>query len=392
MSILNFRTAFFAIIAISTIALSSCEEKYEGPTFTIKGAISNADGKVIKISNIGVDGVTLLDSATLDSEGSYEFTFPQPECYDFYRLELDDKSVIVSIDSTETVIANSDAEAFDSLYTIEGSPESAAIKEMEELQRALAAQVNAMLKNPSPAIIKTRNEIYELIGEFKNNIITQYIAVAPNKASAYYALSLSLNGEPIFSPMTNRTDSKCFAAVATNLQHRFPNAKRTQHITTIAENAMRATRPAGTSNIEIEETGITTTGLFDINLPSVNGDSIRLSSLAGKVVLLDFTVYEDPQISSRNIKLRELYNKYSELGFDIYQISYDTRENFWQMSASNLPWKCVRDGEGLGSSNTLLYNIQQIPTYYLINKENEIVLRDNQITDIESEIEKLLAE
>ena len=168
------------------------------------------------------------------------------------------------------------------------------IKEMEELQRALAAQVNAMLKNPSPAIIKTRNEIYELIGEFKNNIITQYIAVAPNKASAYYALSLSLNGEPIFSPMTNRTDSKCFAAVATNLQHRFPNAKRTQRITTIAENAMRATRPAGTSNIEIEETGITTTGLFDINLPSVNGDSIRLSSLAGKVVLLDFTVYEDP--------------------------------------------------------------------------------------------------
>lgn len=393
MNIQKFRAILFAIAATVTILFTACNDTAPaGPSFTVKGTIANANGKVLKISNIDINSTTLLDSATIGSDGNYEFTIPQNECYSFYRLELEGKSIIVSVDTTETITVNSNAEYFDSIYTVEGSPESVAIKEMNELQRALETQVNTMLKSPSPAVIKTRNEIYTLIGEFKNNIITQYIAPAPNKASAYYALTLTLNGEPLFSPLSNRIDSKCFAAVATNLQHRFPGAKRTQHLVAIAEEGMRATRPASTNNVEIKESGITTTGLFDINLPRANGDSIKLSSLAGKVVLLDFTLYEDPNMGGRNIQLRELYNKYKERGFEIYQISYDLRENFWKMSASNLPWICVRDGEGTCSSNTVLYNIQQLPTFFLINKENEITLRDNQITDLEAEIEKLLNE
>lgn len=393
MNIQKFKATLFAIAVTVTVLFTACNDTAPaGPSFTIKGTIANADGKVLKISNIDIKQTTLLDSVTIDNSGNYEFVIPQNECYSFYRLELDNEFIIVSVDTTETITVNSDAEGFDSIYTVEGSPESTAIKEMNELQRALETQVNTMLKSPSPAVIKTRNKIYTLIGEFKNNIITQYIATAPNKASAYYALTLTLNGEPLFNPMSNRIDSKCFAAVATNLQHRFPGAKRTEHLAAIAEEGMRVTRPASTSNIEVEESSITTTGLFDINLPRANGDSIKLSSLAGKVVMLDFTLYEDPNMGGRNIQLRELYNKYKDRGFEIYQISYDIRENFWQMSASNLPWVCVRDGEGVGSSNTVLYNIQQLPTYFLINKENEITLRDNQITDLEAEIEKLLNE
>ena len=158
----------------------------------------------------------------------------------------------------------------------------------------------------------------------------------------------------------------------------------------IAKEGMEATRPKNTGTVNIEESEIKTTGLFDIKLPGVNGDSISLSSFAGKVVLLDFSVYEDAKISSRNIRLREIYNKYKSKGFEIYQVSFDSREHFWQQSASNLPWTCVRDGEGAASPNVTLYNIQTVPTFYLINRENEIVLRDNQITDLEKEIEKLL--
>jgi peroxiredoxin len=171
---------------------------------------------------------------------------------------------------------------------------------------------------------------------------------------------------------------------------RFPNARRTQHICKVAEESMAATRPRKTRTVEVEEGNITTTGLFNIELPGINGDSISLSSFAGKVVLLDFTMYEDAKISSRNINMRELYSKYHDRGFEIYQISYDTRQHFWQQSASNLPWTCVRDGAGTNSQYIRLYNVQSLPTFYLINRENEIALRDNQIENLEEEIEKLL--
>ena len=92
-------------------------------------------------------------------------------------------------------------------------------------------------------------------------------------------------------------------------------------------------------------------------------------------------------MSSRNITMRELYEKYNKQGFDIYQISFDRREHFWQQSAGNLPWTCVRDAHG---SSISLYNVQTIPTFFLINKNGEIILRDTQIENTEKEIEKLL--
>ena len=383
---------FFAIAAFIAIVLSSCSGGPEGPCFTIKGAIADADGKMLRIIHIGVDKATLLDSAELDEKGEFEFIFPRPECFDFYRLELDSGSVLVAIDSTETVTIKGNAKEFAKTYTVEGSVESGKIKEINMLYNALQEQVITMFNSTSPAIIKTRNDVFNLIDEFKTNLAKQYIASAPGSASAYYVLSLSLAGEPLFRPMTERSDSKYLAAVATNMQHNYPEAERTKLLVEFAQNAMNATRPAKEYEVDVKEESISTTGLFDISLPTMNGDTIKLSSLAGKVVLLDFTVYGNAKISSRNIDLRKIYSKYKEQGFEIYQISFDNDKHFWQTSASNLPWICVRDGNGASSSNALLYNVQQLPTFYLINKENEIVLRDNQIKDLDTEIQKLLKE
>jgi peroxiredoxin len=384
-------TALFCIIASILSLFYACNDKQACPTFTVKGKIENAAGKTLYLSNIGINGNIVLDSVKIDKNGLYTFEQPQPASYDFFFIAINGaKPIPFAIDSTETITINSDANNFYDSYTIEGNIDSQQIKEMNELQTALEKQVNEMLKSTSPAIIKTRNEIYTLIGEFKQNISRQYIIPTPDKASAYYALSLSLNGEPLFQPKNNRNDSKCFAAVATSMKIRFPKAKRTQHLYKIAEESMAATRPQKTKTVEIEEGNTTTTGLFNIELPGIAGDSISLSSFAGKVVLLDFTMYEDAKISSRNINLRELYRKYHDKGFEIYQVSYDTREHFWQQSASNLPWTCVRDGAGTNSQYIRLYNIQTLPTFYLINRDNEIVLRDNQIENLEKEIEKLL--
>lgn len=378
-----------AIVAFSLF--SSCNKGIEGPAFSVSGNIAGAEGKTIYLSNIGLKGIIPLDSAVIGKDGSYRFTQPSPASYDFFILAMNGKAPITfAIDSTESIVINSNAEDFAKAYTVEGNSESVKIKEMKELQAALEKQVNSMLESKSPAVIKTRNEIYSLIDEFRKNVMKQYIIPSPHNAAAYYALHLTLNGEPVFQPLSNRDDSKCYAAVATGMKQRFPNAKRTLHICKIAEEGIQATRPKQTKTIEVGEGDITTTGLFDITLPGVNGDSISLSSLAGKVVLLDFTVYEDAKISSRNIGLRELYSKYHDRGFEIFQVSYDLREHFWQQSASNLPWTCVRDGEGARSSYITLYNVQTLPTFYLINRDNEIALRDNQITDLDKEIEKLL--
>ena len=88
--------------------------------------------------------------------------------------------------------------------------------------------------------------------------------------------------------------------------------------------------------------------------------------------------------------LRELYNKYHAQGFEIYQVSIDPDEHFWKTQTAALPWICVRDADGTSSQNLINYNVQQIPTFFLIDKNNVLQKRDVQIKDIDAAIKALL--
>ena len=117
---------------------------------------------------------------------------------------------------------------------------------------------------------------------------------------------------------------------------------------------------------------------------------IRLSSLKGKVVLLDFTAYQAKLSPVHNIALAELYKKYKEKGFEIYQISLDQDEHFWKVSAGNLPWICVFDKMSNRSPYVQKYNVKELPSYFLINREGDVVESKAQIKDIEVSISGLL--
>lgn len=381
-------TLFSTFIAVALI-LTSCNKKAEeGPVFIVKGNIENGADKSISIYNIAEGGAKEISTAKLDGNGNFEFRVTSPEHFDFYLLNVEECGTIVFIaDSTETITINSDAKNLVQDYTIDGNEENQRIKELQVLRDALEKQVSIMASSTSPAVVKTEREIRAVVDEFKENIKKQYIIPAPGSASAYYALTMTLGGSPIFNPMADRNDCRCFAAVATNYQRLYPETKHTKRITKIAEEGLKATRPTQQVELEVEERSATITDMFNLKLPQANGDTIALSSLQGKVILLDFTIYENTEIGGRNIKMRELYNKYKNKGFEIYQVSFDRREHFWQQSAANLPWTCVRDASG---ASARLFNVQVLPTFFLINKKGEVILRDEQIENTEKEIEKLL--
>ena len=382
------------IIAIFTsiaILFAACSET---PQFTIKGDISDGAEKNIYLSHVGIDKSTIIDSVKIKSDGKFEFRKPQPESYDFYRLQLDKKgrSITIAVDSTESINITINGKEFADSYIVEGSEESRKIQEISALRTALEKQINQLVldKNMSPEDIRTT--VYNVTKEFKENIFKQYIMPSPEKASAYYALFLQTNNVYLFNPNVNRFDSKCFAAVATALNNRYPESIRAKNMYSIAMKGMQSTRPVTPDTIDAKETELSTTGIFDIKLPNINGDSISLSSFKGKVVLLDFITYSDTRTSQHTITLRELYNKYKDQGLEIYQVSFDADTHFWKTSADKLPWTCVLDGQSIASSNTLLYRVDKLPSYFLINRANEIVMRDEQIKDLPTEIEKLLKE
>jgi peroxiredoxin len=140
----------------------------------------------------------------------------------------------------------------------------------------------------------------------------------------------------------------------------------------------------------IDASKISQAGVIEIALPDNRGVVRKLTALKGKAVLLDFHVFATKESTARIMKLRELYNKYHAQGFEIYQVSLDPDEHFWKESVAALPWVSVRDAGGLNAESASQYNVQTVPTFFLIDKNNVLQKRDVQVKDLDAEIKALL--
>ena len=129
---------------------------------------------------------------------------------------------------------------------------------------------------------------------------------------------------------------------------------------------------------------------IDINLRDMKGNTRKLSELKGKAVIVDFTVYQSAVSATHNYMLRDLYDKYAAQGLEIYQVSLDADEHYWKTTADNLPWICVRDGNGIYSSIAASYNVKNVPSVFLVNKNNELSARGESIKDLEAAVKALL--
>ena len=180
--------------------------------------------------------------------------------------------------------------------------------------------------------------------------------------------------------------------MATNLNLFYPEAERTKNLKNIAVKGIKNTRTPQPVDYSVLEDKIVETSIIDVCLPDIDGAERRLTDLKGKVVMLDFTTYGHEASSGRVIAQRELYEKYAAQGFEIYQVSLDPNEHYWKTAAENLPWICVRDEEAPYSQSATLYGVREIPTYFLINRAGELVMRDEAVMDIEVELQRLLKE
>ena len=376
--------------ALVVAALSACSS---GPQFKIEGEVTGADGKMLYLEASALEGIVPMDSVKLDGDGSFTFKGERPASPEFYRLRVEDKVINLSVDSTETLTVEAPYENFATDYTVTGSANCEKIKELTLKQTRLQSRVDelsAAMNARALGVDDFQDSLAVLLKAYKDEVKINYIFSAPNTAAAYFALFQKLNNYLIFDPLNSKEDIRCFAAVATSLNQHFPHADRSKNLYNIVIKGMKNTRARQQQVVEVPETTVQETGVIDIDLRDLEGNVHRLSDLKGKVVILDFTIYQSAVSASHNYMLRDLYDKYAAQGLQIYQVSLDADEHYWKTTADNLPWICVRDGNGIYSSYATAYNVQNVPTLFLVSRANELVSRSETIKDLEKEVKALL--
>lgn len=372
--------------AFALAVMTGCEQE---PRFSIAGEISEADGQMLYFEENGLEGINCIDSVKLEAGGRFEFAHRVgDDAPEFYRLRIGNKTISLTVDSTEAVTVKAALPTMTTGYEVTGSEGCEKIKQLAVGQTRMLKQLQELsARVTAPGIL--RDSIDGQIAAYKRKVITDYILKAPASGYAYYALFQYIGGMPLFNPESNREDVRIVGAVATAWQQAYPHSYRALHLRNLALRGLKNTRKVQREQVPAEL--VEEVALLDLALPDMKGDLRRLTDLKGKVVLLDFTVYQTQESPARNMALRELYEAYAPQGLEIYQVAMDPDEHFWKTSADNLPWVCVRDAMG---NSMRTYNVSNLPTYFLIDRDNALYMRSDAIKDVaqlKGEIELLLA-
>ena len=378
---------FLTILTFGVFA--SCKQ---GDKFTVAGTVTSAGGDTLYLEHRDLAGLELIDSVILKDNGAFKFKQPAPQNPEFYQLRLGKQVVAFAIDSAETINISADASDLYKTFVVEDSYTNSQLRLVDELTQKAEKDISNLEKNHTAGILDDVgyiNNLDSLLTEYKGEI-SNIILTNPSSAAAYYAVFQKINDYLIFDPY-NKQDYSMFGAVATSWNRFYPGTERTVHLYNFTVNALQTRRRQEQQAELLESIPVETeSGLPDISLPGINGENVALSSLKGKVVLLDFVVYGADFSPKHNIDLNSLYRRFGSQDFEIYQVSFDSDEHFWKTSAANLPWVTVRDPRSVNTPLLSTYNVRGIPTGFIIDRDGDVVARVEDYSQLSEQLDKVL--
>ena len=136
----------------------------------------------------------------------------------------------------------------------------------------------------------------------------------------------------------------------------------------------------------------------EIALPSPEGKTVTLSSFKSKLVLIDFWGTWCAPCVKEQPELARLYNKYKNvnftngIGFEIYGISLDSKEENWKngIKTLNINWIQVSDLKFWRSPVAKTYNIQELPYNLLLDGNGTILAKNLHGSELEKMIIQFL--
>lgn len=369
---------FFALVLI----LASCNKSGK---FSVSGNITDAEGEILYFEKNGLLKDSLIDSVKLDLSGKFNFKTKSPQYPDLYRLRLKDQRLVLGVDSIEHIeISGSGKSLIDA--KIVNSTQSEQIQTLRKKVLALQTDFDKIGKEPDTQKKEILKDSFQTHLDFHRREVLDMILNNPLSMASYFSLYQQISGNFIFSPYA-KEDLNYFRAVATSFQNKMPEYERTKNLYNLVIRAIKEERQAR-SLIDWDKFDVNEiSGFVDLELKDKNGYPKKLSDLKGSPILLDFSAYSVETSVEYTFELRDIYDKYTSQGLQIYQVSLDQNKMIWQQYVSNVPWTAVIDDSGKAAQ---LYNVQQIPTLYLINKEGNIIGKYSDINSVKTNLSKIL--
>lgn len=397
---------FFNWLAlVSLLMLCGCGK--DNSSVIIEGNIADAAGEKLALMHLSGNNPVLVDTLRLGDNGAFKFK-PKVEKGgpDFFCLVLNNQVIPVISDTLQTTIKlQTSKDKFATAYTVEDDLNNSfktAVNLGAKFRRSIIDLTNDHTTGKISNLLYS-DSIRTIINNYKQQVLSDFIYADPASPISYYLLFETVSGMMIFDPL-DAADSRAFGAVANLWNTVYPKSPRTTYLTDRAYEGQAVRRQMRLEKERtdslIQNTQVNEASFLDLELLDKSDRLTPLSSIngKGKVVILDFTAYYLDSSIAHNMALHKVYDRFKDRGLDIYQVCFDFDENFWKVSANNVPWTVVRDREVIYdeeariqyAASASLYNVQQIPMCFIMDREGSVVARVDNDDKLEAAVAKVL--
>ena len=377
--------SWFSLLVIGII-LVSCTGG-PGNETVVSGKFMIPGAKLVLYS-VNAKQPVAVDSAYVEDEGGFEFKLRLTEPSFFLLQYSPQKEIILLLEPAETISLNITDNHHWLDYTVNDSEGTSLVKVVaDSLNHTLSLLDSLRIIYQHKGNVSTnpdsvRSEYMDVMRSviLQHRRFTRNFVVA-HKGSLACIVALNQQYDPRTFVLNSKDDFKYYRIADSVLYPKYPTIELVkilhQNVTTYIEQ----------QKLKAEVLKMPTVGILamDFALPTPAGDSIRLSSLRGKYVLLDFWASWCPPCRKDNPSLVDLYRKYKPLGFEILQISLDKNRASWLKAIQDdkLVWKHGGDMKFWDSRVARLYSITRIPANFLIDPNGVIVAVDLSAADLD---------
>lgn len=365
-------------IALALFIIQACGS--DSNQFSVEGKLENAGNEKLYLIELQTQGTQKLDSARLDETGEFSFSGYTNEPKFFMVRTTPQNSVTLIIEPRDDIELTGNAKSLSEEYVVKGSEGSREIMELRKRLESTITRLDSLGKifrdnknQEDEGALRSRlnKESQEIINDqkaFTKDFVDRNI----NSLASLMALYQQIG--PRSYVLDPQEDFEYFKKVDSSLMEKYPESEPVKSLHSQVQD-MKQRMEGEQSDSEHLAEG---TEAPEIALPNPEGDTVELSSLRGNYVLLDFWASWCKPCRVENPNLVEAYNKFSNNGFEIYQVSLDRERSAWldAIEKDNLDWYHVSDLKFWNSSAAQTYNIQSIPANFLLNEKGEIVAKD----------------
>ena len=364
-------THFLFLLLI--LGLSACggspEENLDPNATVITGTLANGVNAQIFLEDLNGKAPIAVDTSIIDEDGSFLLSvmITQPS---FYRVSFSSTNFAVMIlQPGEKISLSGDALNLSQTYQVTGSSESIRLQEYNKLRRPIDSlqQVIQMAQQQQDA------GTYYAAVQYQQQMAPQlrgkmqaFIDKEPGSIASFAAVkTLDID-----------QDFETYKQVATAMAARYPGFSYTDAL-------MQEVAAIEKLRVGVEAP--------DINLQTPDGDYVSLSSLRGKVVMIDFWASWCKPCRAENPNVVKLYNRYHDKGFEVLGVSLDRSKDQWVKAIADdrLSWLHISDLGFWNSSVVPIYNVTSIPKTYLIDQDGRILAKNLRGPALESKLAEI---